>query len=66
MENLALGLTAFTAFGIVVYWTLVFEKKIPSDRTRAGVQELVHVLSACRWLDRGYFAAGVHFPAARR
>ncbi|MBK7454349.1 MAG: hypothetical protein IPJ46_11720 [Anaerolineales bacterium] len=29
MENLALGLTAFTAFGIVVYWTLVFEKIFP-------------------------------------
>lgn len=24
MRNLALGLTAFTTFGIVVYWTLVF------------------------------------------
>ncbi len=29
MKNLALGLTAFTAFGIVDYWTLVFVKIFP-------------------------------------
>jgi hypothetical protein len=29
MRNLALGLTAFTAFGIVVYWSLVFAKIFP-------------------------------------
>jgi hypothetical protein len=29
MKNLALGLTAFTTFGIVVYWTLVFTKIFP-------------------------------------
>jgi hypothetical protein len=29
MKNLALGLTAFTTFGIVLYWTLVFAKIFP-------------------------------------
>lgn len=29
MKNLALGLTAFTTFGIVVYWVLVFAKVFP-------------------------------------
>jgi hypothetical protein len=29
MRNLALGLTAFTAFGIAAYWTLVFAKIFP-------------------------------------
>ncbi len=29
MKQLALGLTAFTTFGIVVYWTLVFAKIFP-------------------------------------
>jgi hypothetical protein len=29
MRNLALGLTAFTTFGIVIYWTLVFAKIFP-------------------------------------
>lgn len=29
MRNLALGLTAFTTFGIVAYWTLVFTKIFP-------------------------------------
>ncbi|MCX6059508.1 MAG: hypothetical protein NTW69_15330 [Chloroflexi bacterium] len=29
MKNLALGLTAFTTFGIVAYWTLVFAEIFP-------------------------------------
>jgi hypothetical protein len=29
MRNLALGLTAFTTFGIVVYWIMVFAKIFP-------------------------------------
>ena len=29
MRNLAIGLTAFTTFGIVAYWTLVFAKIFP-------------------------------------
>lgn len=29
MRNLALGLTAFTTFGIVAYWTLVFTNIFP-------------------------------------
>jgi hypothetical protein len=29
MRTLALGLTAFTTFGIVTYWTLVFAKIFP-------------------------------------
>ena len=29
MKKLALGLTAFTTFGIVVYWVLVFAKVFP-------------------------------------
>lgn len=29
MRNLTLGLTAFTTFGIVAYWTLVFTKIFP-------------------------------------
>jgi hypothetical protein len=29
MRKLALGLTAFTAFGVIAYWTLVFAKIFP-------------------------------------
>lgn len=36
MKNLAVGLTAFTALGVIVYWTLVFAKIFPVTELAPG------------------------------
>jgi hypothetical protein len=38
MRKLALGLTAFTAFGVIAYWTLVFAKIFPVTELVPGIR----------------------------